>query len=1039
MNRYFAITVCSALVYPFLLSAQQIDIPRIEAMPALTQPVVLRDWKQVARNYDALVYDLNAQGEYLPLVHLSTAPGTNYSDISQFYLDTYVGSRSAGHQAEAINILPSLVGATLMGIDKRDVGGVDYVGMSRNFFNLKNGQNVYLNGYSATSGGDWWYDLMPNVYFYQLYTLYTPDAYPQWRGQFESVASRWYEAVVSLGGDSYTWSLPSINYRAFNLITGKPLTTGVPEPESAGTMAWLLYKAYLETGELRYMQGAQLCLEALCQYPDNPSYELQLAYGVQVAACMNTREECDFYLDRLLNWCFNRGALRGWGVISGRWGDYDVSGLIGEANDAGNDYAFVMNGFQQAAALAPVAKYDKRYARAIGKWMLNLSQASRLFYHNALPEELQEPAGAAWLGVYDLNACMPFESMKQRYEGKTPYAMGDAVRGGWAATDVSLYSGSSVGYLAAVVDNTDVEGMIRVDVNATDFFSDEHVPAYLYYNPYESSRIVTLPLPHGNYDLYDSLSDEYVARNVSGSSLIEISGDAARLIALVPAGVSLKRNGTVLYAGDKVVDYHYDYDYTRTMRVNALEVDRAVAVAGELVTARLHVRNIPSGSSVVCEWSVNGQVIEDTNGAPTLHWVAPAGEGLYTIAVTARSRGQEVVDSVSVEVVSERYEAPSIVSLSTDVDMPVETGASINVMAVVSEIRDDLQCVWSVTGGDLLTDSGVSVLWRLPEEDGLYTITCTAVNRFGKDVRTLDVLVRSKERTWALPVIYYPLNGNTLNAVSSMYNADRIGGRFVADSRGIPDSAFDFETVSDKLYTPGTERLCFSEAVSLSCWFRADDVLQREQFLISHGSWEERYKLSLTPDMKLRWTVNTMDGVVDVDSKFAVEKGRFYHVVALYTGYSLELYIDGAFDNFAAQSGAIRSTAYEISYGAKDIGNEEYSFIGAMDEIRIYDTALSLGDAEALLHEWSLSAVKLPVVNRLSWFLQGDMLHISLPQGAVPVSVKQHAADGVQYPAYIVSAQESRVTVYVGNVPRGVYLITLADASGNGYMLRVIR
>ncbi len=1038
MNKYFAIAVCAALFSPSLLPAQQVNIPRVEAMPALTQPVVLRDWKQVARDYDALVYNLDAEGEYLPLVHLS-ASGTNYSDVPQFYLDTYVGSRSAGRQAEAINILPSLVGATLVGIDKRDVGGIDYVGMSRNFFNLKNGQNVYLNGYAATSGGDWWYDLMPNVYFYQLYTLYTPDAYPQWREQFKSVASRWHEAVVLLGGDSYTWSLPSINYRAFNLATGKPLATGVPEPESAGSIAWLLYKAYLETGELQYMQGAQLCLDALCRYPENPSYELQLAYGAQVAACMNAREECDFYLERLLNWCFNRGPLRGWGAISGKWGDYDVSGLIGEANDAGNDYAFVMNGFQQAAALAPVVKYDKRFARAIGKWMLNLSQASRLFYRNALPSDMQEPAGTAWLTAYDPNACMPFESMKQHYNGKSPYAMGDAARNGWAATDISLYSGSSVGYLAAVVDNTDVEGMIRVDVNATDFFSAEHVPAYLYYNPYESPRTVTVLLPQGNYDLYDTLSDEYVARNVSGSTRVGIAGDAARLIALVPAGSSLDLKGHVLYAGDKVVDYHYKYDYSRTMRVDALGVDKAIAVAGETVTARLHVRNIPVGSSVVCEWRVNGSLIQGMNGAPVLHWVAPGEEGIYTIAVTARSRGQEVADSVTVEVVKERYDAPTIVSLSTDSKMPLIAGTEIEVTAAVSEMRDDLQWSWSVSGGDLLTDAGSSVSWRMPTEDGLYTVTCTATNRFGKDVRKLDVLVRSGARTWAQPIVYYPLNGNTLNAVSSMYNAVRIGGRFVADSRGIPDSAFGFATVSDKLYTPADERLCFPDAVSLSCWFRADNVLEREQFLISHGSWEERYKLSLTPEMKVRWTVNTTNGVVDVDSKFAVEAGRYYQVVALYTGYSMELYIDGAFNNFAAQSGDIRSTAHEISYGAKDTDNEEYSLIGAIDEVRIYDQALSPSDAEALLDEWSLSDAKQSVSGRLSWHRHDDMLYVSLPQGAVLASVRQYASDGTQYPARIVSSQPNDATVCLGSVARGVYFVRLADKAGNSYLLRVVR
>ena len=139
-------------------SAQQIDIPRIEQMSAPTTPVESRDWTQLTRDYDQFVYDIGDNG-------------TNYSDIPQFYLDTYVGSFSAGRQAEAINIMPSLVGATLAGIDKSNDRGIDWVGMSRNFFNRRNGQMVYLNGDSASSGGDWWYDLMPNVYFYQLYTL----------------------------------------------------------------------------------------------------------------------------------------------------------------------------------------------------------------------------------------------------------------------------------------------------------------------------------------------------------------------------------------------------------------------------------------------------------------------------------------------------------------------------------------------------------------------------------------------------------------------------------------------------------------------------------------------------------------------------------------------------------------------------------------------------------------------------------------------------------------------------------------------------
>ncbi len=138
------------------------------------------------------------------------------------FLDSYVGTGNHLNQAEAINIIPAIVGASLAGIDKSNQNGMNWVAMTKDFFNLKNGQNVYLNSYSTTSGNDWWYDVMPNVYFYQLRSLY-PDAAPEFSTQFTTVADRWLYCVKQLGGSTTPWSLPNMNYRAFNLATGLPL------------------------------------------------------------------------------------------------------------------------------------------------------------------------------------------------------------------------------------------------------------------------------------------------------------------------------------------------------------------------------------------------------------------------------------------------------------------------------------------------------------------------------------------------------------------------------------------------------------------------------------------------------------------------------------------------------------------------------------------------------------------------------------------------------------------------------------------------
>ena len=96
-----------------------------------------------------------------------------------------------------------------------------------------------------------------------------------------------WQLLIAMGGSTTPWQVPYMNYRAFNLMTMEPFTSGVDEPEAAGAIAWILYNAYLETGNEKYRIGAEWCLEFLNSLLTNPSYELQLPYGVYTAARMN--------------------------------------------------------------------------------------------------------------------------------------------------------------------------------------------------------------------------------------------------------------------------------------------------------------------------------------------------------------------------------------------------------------------------------------------------------------------------------------------------------------------------------------------------------------------------------------------------------------------------------------------------------------------------------------------------------------------------------------------------------------------------------
>src|ERR1035437_10932306 len=116
MKRILFITL---FIGSFLLAiAQQLSIPRIDLMPNMPGPYVMRDWKQVALNYDNFVFDTAKTGTYLPLSAISTSNGINYPTLKTIRLDSYVGQADHGKVAEAINILPAVVGASLVGVDK---------------------------------------------------------------------------------------------------------------------------------------------------------------------------------------------------------------------------------------------------------------------------------------------------------------------------------------------------------------------------------------------------------------------------------------------------------------------------------------------------------------------------------------------------------------------------------------------------------------------------------------------------------------------------------------------------------------------------------------------------------------------------------------------------------------------------------------------------------------------------------------------------------------------------------------------------------
>jgi hypothetical protein len=529
---------------------EQVSIHLVQYMPNMPHPYKMKNWKDVAIKQDQLFYDFNAKGQCLPLIWWDDTHA-NYP-FRTFGLPSYVDKRRlGGNTYESLPTMGSLISASLLGIDKSNYKGEDFVSMIRQFFNKSNKNNLILNSLNRRSGETFWYEIWPAMAYSMLVDLYPLKE--ELQEPMRLTVDNWYDAITDLRKDG---AYPDFNFTAFNFKTRKGHNNGIwREPDAAAGLAWLMYVSWKKYGDDNYLEAARQCMEFLQHRPkeEGTYYEIMMPYGAYLAVRMNAELGTTYDELKMLNWCFdgNNSDRDGWGVMAERWEEYDVHGLVGQKK--WEQYAFAMNTFSQAAALVPIVKYNPAYAHSIGKWIVNLANASRLFYADEHPRNRQ--SSAIWQGDpahvisyeglrKDLNNGNHFEPLQGILADKGPYAIGDQVKTMSSATDICLYGSAWVGMLASIVDTTNVSGILQVDCNVTDFFSARENPVYLFFNPYFEQKEISLDLKtHIPVDLYDLVSKKTVRKGCIGTISIPIDPDTAMVITVIPSKVKTSKKG----------------------------------------------------------------------------------------------------------------------------------------------------------------------------------------------------------------------------------------------------------------------------------------------------------------------------------------------------------------------------------------------------------------------------------------------------------------------------------------------------------------
>jgi hypothetical protein len=566
--------VCIVMILSFLScqksqeKIKQTVIDRVALMPDQPEPYKMTDWNEKAHQFDQYVFNLSLTGEYLPFIWIDSARRNlpqNTFGMFTVIGDARQGPRSNREFHEALCSMGAILSAGLVGIDKTHQDGFNYVKMIQNYFNSANGWNIMMDNTSARVshlgggyGRDWWYDVFPNVLFYGIC-----DLFPNVSGADSLqriIAEQFLKADAALHGN--------YNYSYFDYGAMKGMSNTIPhQQDAAAGHAYVLLCAYEKFGDPRYLKGAKSAMDAFVSQKESRFYEVLMPFGAYVAARLNAEQDTHYDVKKILDWTFEgckaRDGRTGWGVIAERWGADDVYGLQGSIIDEGG-YAFLMNSFDLAWPLVPMVRYDNHFAEAIGKWMLNVTNAARLFYpyeiddqHQWLPEKKEITKN-----VIAYEGLRKHDSYKKAsLAGISPVAQGDGPlwsKGQPETSMYSLYSSAQVGIFGAIVKKTNVDKILQLNCTATDFYQNKSFPTYLYYNPYDTIKSVCFYNSDKSLkvDLYDALRHEFVSKEITEEGCFSIAAKSARLLVVVPSGSQVQLKEGNYAVGDKVVAYH---------------------------------------------------------------------------------------------------------------------------------------------------------------------------------------------------------------------------------------------------------------------------------------------------------------------------------------------------------------------------------------------------------------------------------------------------------------------------------------------------
>jgi hypothetical protein len=200
-------------------------------------------------------------------------------------------------------------------------------------------------------------------------------------------------------------------------------------------------------------------------------------------------------------------------------------------------------------------------------------------------------------------------------------------------------------------------------------------------------------------------------------------------------------------------------------------------------------------------------------------------------------------------------------------------------------------------------------------------------------------------------IAYYPFNGNANDESGNGNNGAVNGVTLTAGRNGNVNSAYNFDGINDYIEIANDTIFELTDRITISAWIK--DAVETGVVV---------GKCDYMPGGTCNFELFTADGGSfgfhfyrygwhRVQSTISITDGNWHHIVGTYNRSRIVIYLDGVENNYVNDTSTMKAYGERLQIGQKQSSWPFDYYKGSIDDIRIYNRALSAEEILALFHE----------------------------------------------------------------------------------------